>query len=132
MGTSAAQIKGGKLKAARGFLRLALSRHSRDVPTMKELGFADFEVTTWYAIWAPRGTPKEAVDRMYQEVVKALQLPDMKRIWDDPGSYRRRPATGGDGRSLSRPRCRAGQGREGRRHQDRQLTTANTTYGGEP
>jgi tripartite-type tricarboxylate transporter receptor subunit TctC len=85
MGTSAAQIKGGKLKA------LAVSSAARspiipDVPTLKELGIADFDVTTWYAMWAPKGTPKEIVDKMYNEVVKALQQPDMKKIWDDQGA----------------------------------------------
>jgi len=85
MGTSAAQIKGGKLRA------LAVTTGTRspvipDVPTLKELGIGDFEVTTWYAMWAPKGTPKEIIDRMYSEVVKALQLPDMKKIWEDQGA----------------------------------------------
>src|SRR5262245_6913850 len=58
MGTSAAQIKGGRLKA------LAVTTGVRspvapEVPTLKELGMADFEVTTWYAVWAVKGTPKE-------------------------------------------------------------------------
>src|SRR5204862_7773550 len=70
MGTSAAQIKGGKLRA------LAVTTGTRspvipEVPTLKEVGVPDFDVTTWYAIWAPKGTPKEIVDRMYNEVVKA-------------------------------------------------------------
>jgi tripartite-type tricarboxylate transporter receptor subunit TctC len=85
MGTSAAQIKGGKLRA------LAVTTGTRspvipDVPTLKEVGFADFEVTTWYAMWAPKGTPKEIVDKMYNEVVKALGLPDMKKIWEEQGA----------------------------------------------
>jgi tripartite-type tricarboxylate transporter receptor subunit TctC len=85
MGTSAAQIKGGRLRA------LAVSTGTRsplipDVPTLKELGVSDFEVTTWYALWAPKGTPKEIVDRMYQEISKILQQPDIRKIWEDQGA----------------------------------------------
>jgi tripartite-type tricarboxylate transporter receptor subunit TctC len=85
MGTSAPQIKGGKLKA------LAVSTATRsplipDVPTLKEVGVPDFEVTTWYALWAVKGTPKEIVDKMYQETVKALAQPDIKNIWEQQGA----------------------------------------------
>jgi tripartite-type tricarboxylate transporter receptor subunit TctC len=85
MGTSAPQIKGGKLRA------LAVSTTTRspvvpDVPTLQEVGVPDFDVTTWYAIWAVKGTPREIVDRMYAEVVKALAQPDMKKIWEEQGA----------------------------------------------
>jgi tripartite-type tricarboxylate transporter receptor subunit TctC len=45
-----------------------------------------YEVTTWYAIWAVKGTPQPIVDRMHKEIVKALQAPDMKAIWDQQGA----------------------------------------------
>jgi len=85
MGTSAPQIKSGRLRP------LAVSTATRsplipDVPTLTELGLADFEVTTWYAMWVPKGTPKEITDRLYQEVVKALQQPDIKNIWEQQGA----------------------------------------------
>ena len=85
MGTSAAQIKAGKLRA------LAVSTATRspiipDVPTLNELGVADFEVTTWYAIWAVKGTPRPIIDRMYQEVTKALAQPDIQKIWEEQGA----------------------------------------------
>ena len=85
MGTSAPQIKAGKLKA------LAVSTGTRspvipDVPTLKELGIADFEVTTWYAMWAVKGTPRDVIDRMYREVVKALQDPDIRKVWEQQGA----------------------------------------------
>jgi len=85
MGTSAAQIKAGKLRA------VAVSTATRspiipDVPTLTELGVADFEVTTWYALWAVKGTPKPIIDRMYQEVTKALQAPDIQKIWEEQGA----------------------------------------------
>jgi len=85
MGTSATQIKAGKLRP------LAVTTKARspvipDVPTMQEAGFSGYEVTTWYALWAIKGTPKEAFDRMYAETVKAMQQPDMKQIWDAQGA----------------------------------------------
>ncbi|HET7731297.1 MAG TPA: tripartite tricarboxylate transporter substrate binding protein [Usitatibacter sp.] len=85
MGTSAPQIKSGKLRA------LAVSTATRsplipDVPTLTELGVPDFEVTTWYALWAVKGTPKEVIDRMYREVVKVLQQEDIKRVWEQQGA----------------------------------------------
>jgi tripartite-type tricarboxylate transporter receptor subunit TctC len=85
MGTSAPQIKSGKLRA------LAVSTAKRspvvpDVPTLTELGIPDFDVTTWYAIFVPKGTPKEITDRLHQEIAKALQLPDIKVIWEQQGA----------------------------------------------
>jgi tripartite-type tricarboxylate transporter receptor subunit TctC len=85
MGTSAPQIKAGKLRA------LAVSTATRspivpDVPTLGEVGVADMEVTTWYAIWAVKGTPRDVIDKMYQEVLKALAQPDVKKIWEEQGA----------------------------------------------
>jgi tripartite-type tricarboxylate transporter receptor subunit TctC len=85
MSTSAPQIKGGKLKP------LAVTTASRspvapNVPTMQEAGLQGYEVTTWYALWAVKGTPKEALDRMYAETVKAMQSPELKNIWEGQGA----------------------------------------------
>jgi tripartite-type tricarboxylate transporter receptor subunit TctC len=85
MSTSAPQIKGGKLKA------LAVTTKERsfvapDVPTMQEAGLPNYVVTTWYALWAPHGTPKEALDRMYKETVKAMQSPELKNVWQAQGA----------------------------------------------
>ena len=41
-----------------------------DVPCAAELGFPDYNVTTWYGIWAPKGTPPEAQARMLAELKK--------------------------------------------------------------
>ena len=88
MGTSAAQIKGGKLRG------LAVATAQRlpgfpDIPTMDEAGIPGMVVSTWYGLWAIKGTPREIVDRMHADVAKALDLKDMKEIWysaaSDPG-----------------------------------------------
>ena len=85
MATSAPQIKAGKLKA------LAVTTAQRSfvdpsVPTMQEAGLPGYVVSTWYAMWAPKGTPKEAIDRMYQETVKAMRSPELKGVWESQGA----------------------------------------------
>jgi len=85
MGTSAQQIRAGKLRP------LAVTTTTRsplipDTPTMQEAGLPGYDVTTWYALWAVKGTPKEAIDRLYADTAKALQLPDMKGIWAAQGA----------------------------------------------
>jgi tripartite-type tricarboxylate transporter receptor subunit TctC len=85
MGTSANQIKAGKLRP------LAVTSATRnsvipDVPTMKEAG-VDFAISlTWYALFARAGTPQPVIDRMYAETVKVLQMPDIKNIWASQGA----------------------------------------------
>ena len=85
MGTSAVQIKAGKL------IPLAVSSAKRNpvlpnVPTVAEAGVPGYEVRTWYAIWGLKGTPREIRDRMYAEVVTAMNQPDLKRIWAEQGA----------------------------------------------
>jgi tripartite-type tricarboxylate transporter receptor subunit TctC len=48
-----------------------------DVQTLRELGYTGYEVTSWQAILAPANTPRVIVDRLYQETVKALKMPDV-------------------------------------------------------
>ena len=70
-------IRSGKLKAlgASSSKRLAVLP---DVPTLIEAGVPDFDLTTWYGVWAPAGTPKDIVARMNAEIVRLVVLPDMK------------------------------------------------------
>ncbi len=85
MGTSSTQIKAGKL------IPLAITSAKRnpvlpEVPTVHEAGVPGYEVRTWYGIWARRGTPKEIKDRMYKEIVAAMNQPDLKNIWAQQGA----------------------------------------------
>jgi tripartite-type tricarboxylate transporter receptor subunit TctC len=85
MGTSAQQIKAGKL------IPLAVTSAVRNpvlpnVPTVQEAGVPGYEVRTWYALWAIKGTPAEIKDHMYQDVVAAINHPDLKRIWSEQGA----------------------------------------------
>jgi tripartite-type tricarboxylate transporter receptor subunit TctC len=48
------------------------------VATTKEQGFANFEISVWYGILAPTGTPREIINRLNAELAKAVHAPDMK------------------------------------------------------
>jgi tripartite-type tricarboxylate transporter receptor subunit TctC len=85
MGTSSTQVKAGRL------IPLAVTSKGRNpvlpnVPTVGEAGVPGYEVRTWYGIWAIRGTPPEVKERMYREIVKAMNEPDLKRIWAEQGA----------------------------------------------
>lgn len=85
LGTSAQQINGGKLVA----IAVASPKRSAaipNVPTFMEAGLPNYEVSTWYAMFAPKGTPKPIVDKMIAEVEKALNTPKLKAIWASNGS----------------------------------------------
>ncbi|MDI1284240.1 MAG: tripartite tricarboxylate transporter substrate binding protein [Reyranella sp.] len=82
MGTSAQQIKAGRL------IGLAVATPKRldefpDIPTSAEVGVPNWIVSTWYGLWAIKGTPKPIVDRMYAEIVKAMAQPKMLAIWKE-------------------------------------------------
>lgn len=74
LNTAAVQAKAGKVVplAVVGTKRAA---SVPDVPTLAELGLADFPLPGWYALVAPKGTPAEAVDRLNAET---------RRFFDDP------------------------------------------------
>ncbi len=71
------QIKAGKLRP------LAVTSAHRstslpDVTTVAELGYKGFDVSTWYGLFMPAGTPKELVARVNAELNRLLATPDMK------------------------------------------------------
>jgi tripartite-type tricarboxylate transporter receptor subunit TctC len=80
MGTSATQIKSGRLQplAVTSTQRSALVP---EVPTMHEAGFPGFEVTTWYALWAVKGTPAPILARFHEATAKVLKLPEIQSLW---------------------------------------------------
>ncbi len=85
LGSSAQHIRNNRITA------LAVASNKRvpafpNVPTAAEVGVPGYEVSTWYGLWAPKGTPQEAIDRMREETTKAIQSPDLKRIWDGAGA----------------------------------------------
>jgi tripartite-type tricarboxylate transporter receptor subunit TctC len=49
-----------------------------DVPTFNELGVKFVDETSWYALFAPRGTPKEIITKVNADVERILAMPDVK------------------------------------------------------
>lgn len=70
-------LQAGKLKllAVTTGQRIALAP---SVPTMIEAGVPGFEMSSWQAVYAPKGTPKAIVERLHAEIAKALQQPDVQ------------------------------------------------------
>lgn len=85
LGSSAAQISAGKLRA----LALAAGQRSPafpDLPTAAEAGLPGYEVSTWYAMFAPKGTPDDIIKRMIAELRKALDTQTLRQAWAKNGS----------------------------------------------
>ena len=85
LGSSSQHIKSGKIKA------LAVASEKRvpafpNVPTATEAGVPGYVVSTWYGLWAPKGTPQDIVDKMQAEVTKAMNSPELSEIWVNNGS----------------------------------------------
>jgi tripartite-type tricarboxylate transporter receptor subunit TctC len=57
-----------------------------NIPTAQELGISNFIVSSWYAMWAIKGTPKEIVEKMSAEVQIALASPEIKERWAGLGA----------------------------------------------
>jgi tripartite-type tricarboxylate transporter receptor subunit TctC len=70
-------LQAGKLKllAVTTGKRIALAPNT---PTMIEAGVPGFEMSSWQAIYAPKGTPKPVVQRLSQEIARALKQPDVQ------------------------------------------------------
>ena len=48
-----------------------------DLPTAAESGLPDFEITVWFGMWAPKGTPKPVIDTLCTALQEALKDPDV-------------------------------------------------------
>jgi tripartite-type tricarboxylate transporter receptor subunit TctC len=70
-------VKAGRLRglATTGTKRAALAP---DIPTVAEAGVPGYEVTVWFGLVAPAGTPREIVQKLNAEVVKILAMPDVR------------------------------------------------------
>ena len=74
---AAPHIRSGKLRAL-AVIAPARSSALPDVPTIAEAGMPDFDVTTWYGVLAPAGTPRPIIARLNQELVKVMHSPELK------------------------------------------------------
>jgi tripartite-type tricarboxylate transporter receptor subunit TctC len=80
LGSASAHIRAGKIKP------IAVTSAKRspsfpEIPTAIESGMPNLEVTSWYGLWVPAGTPAAVVQRLQAAVAKAFEEPDMKDLW---------------------------------------------------
>lgn len=85
LGSSAAHIKGGRIKA---LMVSGVRRNPAfpDVPCAGELGLPDYTVTTWYGLWAPKGTPADVQARVLEELRRLSSNDDIKAAWASNGA----------------------------------------------
>jgi tripartite-type tricarboxylate transporter receptor subunit TctC len=70
-------VREGKLRPL-AVTSLKRSPNMPEYPTMIEAGVADFEVTSWFGLLAPAGTPVSVIDRLHREAVRIVSQPDMR------------------------------------------------------
>jgi tripartite-type tricarboxylate transporter receptor subunit TctC len=85
LASSATHIRNGRIKG------LAVAAPKRapgfpDIATTAEQGLPSYVVATWYGLWAPKGTPKDVVDRMRDELAKALASEELQKAWNGLGA----------------------------------------------
>ena len=85
LGSSASHIAGGRIKA------LMVSGNKRnpaipDVPSAAEMGLPDYNVTTWYGVWGPKGMPADVQARAIDEIRKACSTDEAKSVWARQGA----------------------------------------------
>jgi tripartite-type tricarboxylate transporter receptor subunit TctC len=70
-------IRENKLRA---FVVTSLKRSALvpELPTLDESGFPGFEAVPWFGLMAPAGTPQEIIDKLHDEVVRLLAMPDVR------------------------------------------------------
>jgi tripartite-type tricarboxylate transporter receptor subunit TctC len=85
LGSSAQHIKGGRIKA------LMVSGNKRnpafpDVPSAAELGMPEYTVSTWYGVWAPKGTPADVRAKIVEELRRCFATEELKTAWANNGA----------------------------------------------
>ena len=80
LGSASQHIRSGKLKA------IAVTSAKRspsfpDIPTAIESGLPGFDVTSWYGLWVPTGSPPAVVQRLHALVQKAFEDPEVRDLW---------------------------------------------------
>ena len=80
-----AHVKSGKLKAL-GVTGSKRASSLPDVPNIAEAGVPGYELTSWYGILAPGGTPAEIVGKLNKALVEIVAMPDIQRQMIEGGS----------------------------------------------
>jgi len=80
-----AQINAGKIKAYAATTRNRVATLP-DLPTLHELGLKEFHIAIWHILYAPKNTPKEAVDKLVKALQGALADPVVKQRFSELGT----------------------------------------------
>ena len=72
-----AQVKGGKVRAI-AVTTAQRSKLAPDLPTMAEAGMPGFDISTWFGLLAPAGTPPDVIAKWNADVVRVLNSPDVR------------------------------------------------------
>ena len=85
LGSSAPHIRSGRLRA----IAVASDKPAPgfpDLPTTVQAGLPSYQVATWYGLWAVRGTPAPAMERMAAELHNALHSKELTAAWNNIGA----------------------------------------------
>jgi len=78
-------VQAGKLRAL-AVTTAERSATAPELPTMVESGFDKFDVSSWFGLIAPAGTPRDVIDRLNASVQKALSKPEVQQRFKDLGA----------------------------------------------
>jgi tripartite-type tricarboxylate transporter receptor subunit TctC len=84
LSSSLAQIQGGRFRAI-GVSTAKRSHVLPQVPTIQESGVSGFDISAWYGVFAPAGTPVPIVQKLNAEIIKAMAAPEAKKAIEAVG-----------------------------------------------
>ncbi len=80
LGSASSHIRAGTVRPI-AVTSLKRSPSFPDIPTANESGLAGFDVSSWYGLWVPAGTPRPIIQKLQAAVAKAFEDPEMKELW---------------------------------------------------
>ena len=85
MPSSWPHVQSGKLRAL-AVTTTDRSKSAPDLPTMQESGFEKFDVSSWFGMIAPAGTPPEVIEKLNAAMNKALDKPEVLKAYESLGA----------------------------------------------
>ena len=82
--TAIGQLKGGKVRAL-GLTGKTRNAAVPDIPTIAEQGYPNFDISLWFGMWAPAGTPAAIVNKINKDLTQAMQDPEVKSAYETKG-----------------------------------------------
>lgn len=98
LSTAMPHIQAGKLRAL-GLSTRQRSPAAADTPTIAEQGYGDFDISLWFGVWAPAGTPAAIVQRIHDDILRSFDEPEVQQTFGrlgiqvermDTAAFRRR------------------------------------------